>query len=137
MSTRPLAFLLCSLLLSACGEAPEPVAEAPAPIMQGQQLRYPAGHPQLKLLTLASAEAARPLRIELPARLVWNEERTQRIYPSFAGRVTALRADVGQQVSAGSTLAVLASPEFGQAQSETARAETDERLAARNLQRQR
>ncbi len=137
MSTRPLAFLLCSLLLSACGEAPEPVAEAPAPIMQGQQLRYPAGHPQLKLLTLASAEAARPLRIELPARLVWNEERTQRIYPSFAGRVTALRADVGQQVSAGSTLAVLASPEFGQAQSETARAETDERLAARHLQRQR
>lgn len=137
MSTRPLAFLLCSLLLSACSEAPEPVAEAPAPIMQGQKLRYPTGHPQLKLLTLASAEAARPLRIELPARLVWNEERTQRIYPSFAGRVTALRADVGQQVSAGSTLAVLASPEFGQAQSETARAETDERLAARNLQRQR
>lgn len=137
MSTRPLALLLCSLLLSACSEAPEPVAEAPAPIMQGQQLRYPAGHPQLRLLTLASAEAARPLRIELPARLVWNEERTQRIYPSFAGRVSALRADVGQQVSAGSTLAVLASPDFGQAQSETARAEADERLAARNLQRQR
>lgn len=137
MSTRPLALLLCSLLLSACSEAPEPAAEAPAPIMQGQQLRYPSGHPQLRLLTLASAEAARPLRIELPARVVWNEERTQRIYPSFAGRVTALRADVGQLVSAGSTLAVLASPDFGQAQSETARAEADERLAARNLQRQR
>ena len=137
MPTRPLALLLCSLLLSACSEAPAPVAEAPAPIMQGQQLRYPAGHPQLRLLTLASAEAARPLRVELPARLVWNEERTQRIYPSFAGRVTALRADVGQQVSAGSTLAVLASPDFGQAQSETARAEADERLAVRNLQRQR
>ena len=137
MPTRPLTLLLCSLLLSACSEAPAPVAEAPAPIMQGQQLRYPAGHPQLRLLTLASAEAARPLRIELPARLVWNEERTQRIYPSFAGRVTALRADVGQQVSVGSTLAVLASPDFGQAQSETARAEADERLTARNLQRQR
>lgn len=137
MPTRPLALLLCSLLLSACSEAPAPAAEAPAPIMQGKQLHYPAGHPQLRLLTLASAEAARPLRIELPARLIWNEERTQRIYPSFAGRVTALRADVGQQVSAGGTLAVLASPDFGQAQSETARAETDERLAARNLQRQR
>lgn len=129
--------LLCGLLLSACKDTLPPVAEAPAPIMQGAQLRYPAGHPQLKLLILAPAEAARPLRLELPARLIWNEERTQRIYPSFAGRVSAIRADVGQSVKTGSTLAVLASPDFGQAQSETARAEADERLAARNLQRQR
>lgn len=137
MLNRHLPLLLCGLLLAACGEAPAPSAEAPAPIMQGEQLRYPAGHPQLKLLTLAAAEAARPLRIELPARLVWNEERTQRIYPSFAGRVMAIRADVGQRVETGSTLAVLASPDFGQAQSDTARATADERLASRNLQRQR
>ena len=137
MPIRHLPLLLCGLLLAACGEAPSPAVEAPAPIMQGEQLRYPAGHPQLKLLGLASAEAARPLRIELPARLVWNEERTQRIYPSFAGRVMTIRADVGQRVDAGSTLAVLASPDFGQAQSDTARAAADERLAARNLQRQR
>ena len=44
---------------------------------------------------------------------------------------------MGLAVKTGSPLAVLASPDFGQAQSETARAETDERLAARNLQRQR
>jgi cobalt-zinc-cadmium efflux system membrane fusion protein len=137
MLNSHLPLLLCGLLLAACSEAPPPSVEAPAPIMQGQQLRYPAGHPQLKQLPLASAEAARPLRIELPARLVWNEERTQRIYPSFAGRVMTIRADVGQRVDTGSTLAVLASPDFGQAQSDTARAAADERLAARSLQRQR
>lgn len=137
MPNRHLPLLLCALLLAACSDSPAPQAEAPAPIMQGPQLRYPVNHPQLRLLTLSGAEAARPLRIELPARLVWNEERTQRIYPSFAGRVTAIRADVGQRVQAGATLAVLASPDFGQAQSDTAQAEAGERLAARTLQRQR
>ena len=137
MSLRLPFLFLSAVLLTACSEAPSPGAEAPAPIVQDQRLRYVAGHPQLKLLPLTTAEPARALQIELPARLVWNEERTQRIYPSFAGRVTAIRADVGQRVSAGSPLAVLASPDFGQAQSDTSRAETDERLASRNLQRQR
>lgn len=137
MLNRSLPLSLCVLLLVACGEAPAPQAEAPAPIVQGQQLRFTAGHPQLQLLPVAAAAAAQPITVELPAKLVWNEERTQRIYPSFAGRVTAIKVDVGQHVSAGAPLAVLASPDFGQAQSDTARAEADARLAAKALQRQR
>ncbi len=132
-----LSLLLLASLLAACGERTEPKAELPAPIVQGNQLRFPSGHPQLKLLTLATASPAQPIRVELPARLIWDEERTQRIYPSFAGRVMRIQADVGQRVAAGAALAVLASPDFGQAQSDTARAEVDERLSARNLQRQR
>jgi cobalt-zinc-cadmium efflux system membrane fusion protein len=75
--------------------------------------------------------------VELPARLVWNEERTQRIYPAFAGRVLRITADVGQPVRPGSTLAQLASPDFGVAQAETAKAVIDAQLARKNLQRQR
>ena len=52
---------------------------APQPIVQGQQLRFPAGHPQLALLGTTEAKAAESITLELPARLVWNEERTQRI----------------------------------------------------------
>ncbi|MDP3701162.1 MAG: efflux RND transporter periplasmic adaptor subunit [Hylemonella sp.] len=137
MLNRSLPLLLCTLLLVSCSEAPAPQAEAPAPIVQGQQLRFTAGHPQLKLLPVTAATAALPITVELPAKLVWNEERTQRIYPSFAGRVMTIRADVGQRVSAGAPLAVLASPDFGQAQSDTARAEADARLATQALQRQR
>lgn len=129
--------LLLALMLGACSERPEPRAESPAPIVQANQLRFPTGHPQLKLLTLATASPARAIQIELPARLIWDEERTQRIYPSFAGRVVSIKADVGQRVAAGAALAVLASPDFGQAQSDTARAEVDERLSAGTLQRQR
>lgn len=129
--------LACAVLLAACGDRPVPKADAPAPIVQGKQLRFAAGHPQLQQLPLVAAAPAQPVAVELPARLVWNEERTQRIYPAFAGRVTAIRADVGQRVQAGTTLAVLASPDFGQAQSDTARAEADARLATKALQRQR
>ena len=95
------AFSLALLaFLSACTEAPAPAPEAPAPILQGSQLRFAPGHPQLALLGIVSAAPGKAITVELPAKLVWNEERTQRIYPAFAGRVMAIRADVGQSVKA-------------------------------------
>ena len=124
-------------LLSACTEAPAPAPEAPAPILQGNQLRFAPGHPQLALLGIASATPGKSIVVELPARLVWNEERTQRIYPAFAGRVMAIKADVGQPVKAGTVLAQLASPDFGVAQADTAKARADVRLTQKSLQRQR
>ena len=110
---------------------------APQPIVQGQQLRFPAGHPQLALLGAVEAQSTNSVTIELPARLVWNEERTQRIYPAFAGRVLALHADIGQSVQAGQVLATLASPEFGAAQADTAKALADAQVAERALTRHR
>ncbi|KAF1050139.1 efflux RND transporter periplasmic adaptor subunit [Xylophilus sp.] len=127
-------------LLAACGdkaEAPAAPPEAAPPIVQNNQLRFPPGHPQLALLGTAEARAAGELTVELPARLVWNEERTARIYPAFAGRVTAIKADVGQTVKAGAPLALLASPDFGAAQADTAKARADASLAQQNLRRQR
>ena len=123
--------------LAACQDKAEPVAATPMPIIQNNQLRYPAGHPQLPLLVSTPAAAAKTISIELPARLVWNEEKTQRIYPAFAGRVGRIAADVGQRVRAGQVLAELASPEFGAAQADTTRTQADARLAQQNLQRQR
>ncbi len=107
----------------------------PEPIVQGEQLRFPAGHPQLVLLGTVEAKTAESITIELPARLVWNEERTQRIYPAFAGRVLSLNADIGQRVNAGQVLATLASPEFGAAQADTAKAVADAQVADRALTR--
>jgi cobalt-zinc-cadmium efflux system membrane fusion protein len=115
-------------------EAP-PKPQAPEPIVQGQQLRFPASHPQLALLTTVEAKSADSVTLELPARLVWNEERTQRIYPAFAGRVLSLNADIGQKVKAGQVLATLASPDFGAAQADTAKALADAQVAERALAR--
>ena len=131
LTTGMLAFL------AGCTQAPAPTPEAPAPILQGNQLRFAPGHPQLALLGIASATPGKSIVVELPARLVWNEERTQRIYPAFAGRVMAIKADVGQPVKAGTILAQLASPDFGVAQADTAKARADVRLTQKSLQRQR
>jgi cobalt-zinc-cadmium efflux system membrane fusion protein len=118
--------------------SPSPPAKPPTtpdPIVQGEQLRFPAGHPQIALLSTVAAKTAESITIERPARLVWNEERTQRIYPAFAGRVLSLNADIGQSVNAGQVLATLASPEFGAAQADTAKAMADAQVADRALTR--
>ena len=122
--------------MSACTEAPTPAPEAPAPILQGGQLRFASNHPQLALLGLAAAAPGKAITVELPAKLVWNEERTQRIYPAFAGRVMAIKADVGQQVKSGTLLAQLASPDFGMAQADTAKSQADVGLTQKSLARQ-
>jgi cobalt-zinc-cadmium efflux system membrane fusion protein len=132
-----LALALGLSLLTACSEAPTPAPEAPEPVLQGGQLRFPAGHPQLALLGLAAAGPGKAVTVELPARLVWNEDRTQRIFPALGGRVLSIKADVGQVVKAGSLLAQLASPDFGVAQADTAKADSDARLTQKSLQRQR
>ena len=122
-------------LLSACQPSTPPAPVAQLPILQGEQLRYPASHPQLSLLSTQAAQSATDLVVDLPARLVWNESRTQRIYPAFSGRVSRIVADVGQSVSAGATLAELASPEFGAAQADTARAQADVQWTTQQRQR--
>jgi len=134
---RLLALTSAALALVACNQASATKEAAVAqPIVQGNQMRFPPGHPQLALLGVTAAEAGRPVAVEMPARLVWDEERTQRIYPAFAGRVMGIRADVGQKVAAGALLAQVASPDFGVAQADTAKAHADLRLAEKALQRQ-
>ena len=84
-----------------------------------------------------AAEQVISIPAQLPAKLVWNEERTQRIYPAFAGRVVAIQADVSQPVAAGAVLARMASPDFAVAQADTLKAGTDADLARKALARQR
>ena len=115
--------------------APHTPPSAPQPIVQGEQLRFPADHPQLALLGTVPAAAATTLQLNLPARLVWNEERTQRVYPAFAGRVLQMQADVGQSVRPGQVLATLASPDFGAAQADAAKAQADATVAERTFAR--
>ncbi len=127
-------------VLVSCKEAPHPEAAAPepaAPIVQSGQLRFPPGHPQLRLIGSTAAVPASQITVEMPARLVWNEERTQRVMPAFAGRVTAIVADVGTRVQPGSVLARLASPEFGAAQADAAKARADVDLTQKTMARQR
>lgn len=75
--------------------------------------------------------------LRLPGRLVWNEDRTVRTFPQLGGRVMRIQAEVGASVKAGQPLAVLASPDFGQAQAEARKAQADVKLARQALERNR
>jgi cobalt-zinc-cadmium efflux system membrane fusion protein len=66
---------------------------------------------------------------------VWNEDRTVRVFPPFAGRVTSIAVRPGDRVKAGQALAVLAAPELGMAQAEARKAEQDHALAQKNFAR--
>jgi cobalt-zinc-cadmium efflux system membrane fusion protein len=141
VKTPTYSLLLCACLaLAACSpkpEVPAAVAQAPDPVLNGRQLQFVPGHPQLAQLGIVAAQPASDVAVDLPARFVWNEDRTQRIYPSLAGRVERILADVGQSVKPGTALAQLSSPDFGVAQADTAKAQADARLSQRNLARQR
>jgi cobalt-zinc-cadmium efflux system membrane fusion protein len=126
--------LLGSLLLAACGDGPKKT-EAPPPKVEGERIVFAAGSTQLGALVSALAASGKPLSLKLSGRIVWNEDRTVRVFPSFAGRVATILAKAGDTVKSGQPLATLASPDFGQAQADARRAASDFTLAERNLNR--
>ena len=131
-----LAFVLILIAIAACTDQIEVPKGPSSPIYQAGRLQYKEDHPQLKLLGLSAAREAQIEKVELPARLVWNEEKTQRVYSPFSGRVGVISVDLGQYVSAGQVLAKLVSPEFGAVQSEAQRAQADLSLARQTNERQ-
>ena len=79
-SLTPTLGLTLLTLLSACQDKPEPVAAAPLPIIENQQLRFPAGHPQLALL---------PTQAGGPKRRQTSPQRPRR--PTTSMMTTAMR----------------------------------------------
>ncbi len=128
--------VLTAVALFGCTDTPSPVASPAGPVIQNDQLQYPPDHPQIALLSTTKATEASEVPVDLPARVVWNEERTQRVFPAFAGRITQIDVAVGQSVSRGQALAHLASPEYGAAQADAAMAQTNLTLATQVLDRQ-
>jgi cobalt-zinc-cadmium efflux system membrane fusion protein len=111
------------------------ITPAPQPRLDGDAITFPQGSPQLAALGSEPATERPAAATVLNGRLTWNEDKTVRIYTPFAGRVARIYAQPGERVKQGQTLAVIASPDFGQAQADTRRAEGDYALAQQNLAR--
>jgi cobalt-zinc-cadmium efflux system membrane fusion protein len=86
-------------------------------------------------LQTATVERQREAVVRFNGRVVWNEDRTVRVFSPFAGRVVSISARAGDRVKPGQTLAVLAAPELGMAQSEARKSEQDYALAQKNYAR--
>lgn len=125
---------LAALSLAGCGD-PEQKTSVAQPRVEGEAIVFPPGSPQLASLAVAAVEPRRESVLRFPGRLVWDEDRTVRVFSPLGGRVTAIAVRAGDAVRAGQTLAVIASPELGAAQAEARKAAEDEELARRNLAR--
>lgn len=130
----PLTLLCSVLILAACGQAATETP-APDPKVENQRITFPEKSAELTGIKSVAVEMQEVPRALLNGRLTWNEEKTVRVYTPFAGRVERILVQPGQKVTRGQPLAVIASPEFGQAQADARRAESDHALAEKNLQR--
>ena len=122
------------LLLVACGEK-EKEAAPQVRIESHSVLIFAPGSPQIASIVSVPIEQRREMVVKFNGRLVWNEDRTVRVFAPFGGRVTNIAVRPGDRVKAGQTLATLAAPELGVAQSDARKAEQDYSLAQKNLAR--
>ena len=129
-------FAVLLVTAMACGCSNETKAPAaPLPKIDGDSVTFAPGSPQLSSLGSAPVAQRRPAAATLNGKLTWDEDKTVRIYTPLAGRVGRILAQPGDRVQAGQVLAEIASPDFGQAQAETRRAQGDYALAQQSLTR--
>jgi cobalt-zinc-cadmium efflux system membrane fusion protein len=96
----------------------------------------PPESPKRQYIEEATVELVqRPLMDPVTGKITYDELRTARVSSPIAGRVTGAIAQLGASVRTGDTLAVLDSPDLGEAQSAYAAAMADLNLADRNFQR--
>lgn len=121
-------------LVSACGDG-DAKPDIARPRLESGQIVFPEGSLQVASFATDAVKQSGPLPLRLTGRLVWDENRTVRLFPPFAGRVLRILVKTGERVSKGQALAKLASPDFGQAQADARRAQSDFALAEKNLNR--
>jgi cobalt-zinc-cadmium efflux system membrane fusion protein len=128
--------LVALMLLTGCGKAQDSAPDV-RPVVQGQQVIFPSGSPGIQRIGVETVAAPADRDVVLPGRLTWDEDRTVRVYPPFAGRVSRILVQVGATVHAGQALAEVASPDFGQAQADARKAQADLALSSKALDRAR
>ncbi|MCM5571126.1 efflux RND transporter periplasmic adaptor subunit [Burkholderiaceae bacterium FT117] len=135
LPARAAAVALLAALTAACSRHEPPAPPQPRPIVEGERIRFPMGSPQLASLRSIEVRGGEGEAVRIQGRLVWDETRTTRVDPPVAGRIVRVLAAPGDSVAAGQPLALIASPDVGQAQADARRAEVDLAAATKNLAR--
>lgn len=131
-----LAFLLLAIAIGGCNSIAEPPAPAQAQV-DGERIVFRRDSKQLSAIASVAVEPEAGRVVTVPGRLVWDETRTSRVFSPVAGRIVALKVRRGDTVRAQQALALISSPEFGQAQAEVRRAQADYALSTKNQARAR
>ncbi len=131
---RAIVLLALAAVLFGCNAGGDKEA-AGRPTVEGDRIIFPQDSAQLGAILTEAAKPAGAGLLRLPGRLAWDEDRTVRIFPAFAGRVVKIFVKPGDAVASGQVLARLASPDFGQAQADARKAASDFALAQKTLTR--
>jgi cobalt-zinc-cadmium efflux system membrane fusion protein len=117
------------------GHGAEP--EKPQLVHQGAKIFVPEGSPLRDRLTVAPA-AAEPVsgKLTLPGVVESDPARTAAVLPALGGRVVELKVALGQRVQRDQPLAVIDSPDLGQAWDDDDKAADALNLTKKNLGRQ-
>jgi cobalt-zinc-cadmium efflux system membrane fusion protein len=91
------------------------VDQAPAPKISREEIIFPTNAPQLSYLTVEPARDSKTSVVGLYGRLAWDDGATVRVYSPLGGRILKIPVEVNQTVASGEVLALVDSPDYGQA----------------------
>ncbi len=120
---------VCLLLVSACGNAEEPVVSNVVTTPSQVAGSAAESHPRVETALVEVGSGAHDLT--LVGKVAYGEDRYSRISSPIQGRVLEVRAHLGERVQAGSVLLVLDSQEIAQAYSEYVKEDSDLQYATR------
>ena len=135
MKASRIVLLALAAFLAACSEPPEVKPAPQATLADANTIEFPAGSAQIGALVTARAAPRSEMAYRLNGRVVWDEDRTVRVFAPLAGRVQSILVKPGDTVRAGQGLAVVSAPELGQAQAEARKSEHELALAQKSLAR--
>lgn len=133
-SFTTILFLSVFLLFSGCHH-PGSEPQSPGTKVEGERLTLPDNGELAAAIYSQPAAISSANRKLFYGRLLWNDDLTVRVFSPFTGRVTKVLVNGGEHIDRESPLALIASPDFGQAQSDARRAESDFNQAERTLNR--
>jgi cobalt-zinc-cadmium efflux system membrane fusion protein len=127
--------LVVNLSLASCNKRlAEPPPVEPAHVTF-KTVEFPKGSPQLNAIRVAEAKPFRQGEESFTGQLVWNEDFTNRVFSPVAGRIETIIAEIGKRVNKGEDLALMRSPDYGQAQADYRKATSDLAQAEKTLAR--
>jgi cobalt-zinc-cadmium efflux system membrane fusion protein len=127
--------LVVDLSLASCNKrAAEPPPVEPARVTF-KTVEFPKGSPQLNGIRVAEAKPFRQGEESFTGQLIWNEDCTNRVFSPVAGRIETIIAEIGKRVNKGDDLALMRSPDYGQAQADYRKATSDLAQAGKTLAR--
>lgn len=136
-STKSRTALVLLTLLSGQAYAADKAA-GNAQNQAANEIVLTAGSPQLTSLRVEPVkEIPVPVTEPLNGKIVFDENRTARIFSPVAGRALSIKAEVGDAVKVGQTLLVMDSPDVGGAVADVRKSQADLQLKQQALERSR